>query len=453
MAEGGYEPNYRKNYDSRPKYNQVCRYFLHGSCNKGRECQFSHDKSRAVPMDTVCRYYLYGRCSYGDKCRYDHVKKDVQRDSQASSSPSVQNTENRRTPQKQQNALASNMVTLKKGGFDKSRAHSSNSSRNDHRKKWAMARDFVPGQKYYGAVSYADAVHPAMAHDSSSFEPREYEEGLCPYYALGECPYEENCAYLHGEICDLCGMPRLHPTDIEQREQHVRDCIAEHERQMELAFSVKQSKDKECGICLENVMEKEGKDSKRFGILENCNHCFCLSCIRQWRSNKNSLIETHRACPSCRTHSDFVTPSKYWVECPEEKKKLISDYKDALSKKPCHYFKLGKGECPFDSRCFYRHALPDGKVVTNNIVKRRRRENAEGDRIVDDENLLWDYISRRERDGESDYSLEDDLYMFLLETFQDDDDDDNNSSFIRFALRENLILSDTDSDSDDSYDY
>lgn len=126
---------------------------------------------------------------------------------------------------------------------------------------------------------------------------------------------------------------------------------------------------------------------------------------------------------------------------------------DLNSKKPCHYFKLGKGECPFDSRCFYRHALPDGKVVTNNIVKRRRRENAEGDRIVDDENLLWDYISRRERDGESDYSLEDDLYMFLLETFQDDDDDDNNSSFIRFALRENLILSDTDSDSDDSYDY
>lgn len=46
------------------------------------------------------------------------------------------------------------MVTLKKGGFDKSRAHSSNSSRNDHRKKWAMARDFVPGQKYYGAGEF-----------------------------------------------------------------------------------------------------------------------------------------------------------------------------------------------------------------------------------------------------------------------------------------------------------
>ena len=38
----------------------------------------------------------------------------------------------------------------------------------------------------------------------------------------------------------------------------------------------------------------------------------------------------HRACPECRVTSDFVTPSKFWIEDEEEKKKLITGYKQAL---------------------------------------------------------------------------------------------------------------------------
>jgi len=37
-----------------------------------------------------------------------------------------------------------------------------------------------------------------------------------------------------------------------------------------------------------------------------------------------------RACPECRVKSDFITPSKYWVETEEEKGKLIQGYKKAL---------------------------------------------------------------------------------------------------------------------------
>ncbi|KAH9507931.1 E3 ubiquitin-protein ligase makorin-1 [Bulinus truncatus] len=452
MAEGGYEP--KQSAWNRQKYNQVCRYFLHGACRKGAECQFMHDKSRAVPSDNVCRYYMFGRCSYGDKCRYDHVKSDKQKVTQ-SSTLSSHTLENGRPSLNQRN-VPSNMVTLKKGGIDKKNPNSNNEeTKNELLDKWVLAKDFVPGQKYYGAVSYADAVQPALARETSSSEPAPYEfqEGLCPYYAIGECHYEENCIYLHGEICDMCDMPRLHPTDLKQREEHEKECIAEHIKQMEFAFAVKASKDKECGICLENVMEKEGSDSnKRFGILENCNHCFCLNCIRQWRDNRNSSIETHRSCPTCRIHSDFVTPSKHWVECPEEKQLLISKYKDALSKKPCSYFKQGKGECPFNSKCFYLHALPDGKVVPNNIVQRRRRENAEGDCIVEEDSVLWDFISQREQEGNRSISLEDELYMFLLETFQDDDEDDNNNTLVRFAVGENFILTDTESDFDTDND-
>ena len=37
-----------------------------------------------------------------------------------------------------------------------------------------------------------------------------------------------------------------------------------------------------------------------------------------------------RSCPECRVQSDFVTPSKHWVETKEEKIKLIDGYKKAL---------------------------------------------------------------------------------------------------------------------------
>lgn len=58
------------------------------------------------------------------------------------------------------------------------------------------------------------------------------------------------------------------------------------EKDMQLSFAVAKSKDKTCGICFEIIIEKS-KGEKRFGILPNCNHIFCLECIRKWRSAKN----------------------------------------------------------------------------------------------------------------------------------------------------------------------
>ena len=51
---------------------EICKYYMHGACNKGAACRFSHDIQ--APKSTVCSYYLAGNCSYGDKCRYDHVR-------------------------------------------------------------------------------------------------------------------------------------------------------------------------------------------------------------------------------------------------------------------------------------------------------------------------------------------------------------------------------------------
>lgn len=47
-------------------------------------------------------------------------------------------------------------------------------------------------------------------------------------------------------------------------------------------------------------------------------------------SNRLMPISRYRACPECRVSSDFVVPSKYWIEDQDDKEKLIHDYKEAL---------------------------------------------------------------------------------------------------------------------------
>ncbi len=43
---------------------------------------------------------------------------------------------------------------------------------------------------------------------------------LCPFAAHGECWYGDNCEYLHGDICDFCGLAVLYPGDHEQQDIH-----------------------------------------------------------------------------------------------------------------------------------------------------------------------------------------------------------------------------------------
>jgi hypothetical protein len=37
----------------------------------------------------------------------------------------------------------------------------------------------------------------------------------------------------------------------------------------------------ECAICLERVLGARGR---KFGLLDACDHAFCLPCIRSWRA-------------------------------------------------------------------------------------------------------------------------------------------------------------------------
>ncbi|KAL3853280.1 hypothetical protein ACJMK2_016833 [Sinanodonta woodiana] len=404
----------------------LCRYFVHGACRAGSDCNYSHDR-RDRP-DNVCRYFLRGCCAYGERCRYDHVKSP----NSVSLDHKVDNTIRASNLLANEYPSPSNMVSLKK--VLKGETTPSTPLPPE---EWIQANEFVPGQPFVCCsvpFSYAKAAQIGTNSEyeatSTSF-PVGDGNLLCPFSMDKECPYGDKCTYVHGEICDLCALAVLHPTDKEQREKHRTECINDHEKEMELAFAVAQSKDKACGICLDIIMDKEPSTERRFGILSHCNHCFCLTCIRQWRAAKQFENKTIRSCPECRVTSDFVTPSKYWVESTEEKVRLIEGYKRALSTKQCRYFKQGKGECPFNDKCFYLHAYPDGTKAKPQPRKARQRQNADGDMDLLQQLILWDFLEERENRLLL-FELEDELNDLIFNLTIDSSDGDDNDSDLNF---------------------
>lgn len=136
------------------------------------------------------------------------------------------------------------------------------------------APEFVPRNKQ---KSYAEAVVPEGQPDQLA------NRKLCPYTTKeGVCVNLATCTNVHGEFCDMCERFVLHPYNEDERKKHLQECIKQHEKDMELSFAIQRSKEKACGVCFEVIMEKANGE-QRFGILPNCNHCFCLTCIRKWR--------------------------------------------------------------------------------------------------------------------------------------------------------------------------
>lgn len=227
--------------------------------------------------------------------------------------------------------------------------------------EWVKAPEFVP--RFAAQKTPEETITSNLSQLNINSDQKMHKK-LCPYAERdGICKYPTGeCHYLHGEMCDMCARPALHPYNEDMRKKHVQECIQQHERDMELSFAIARSKEKVCGICFEVILQKSSLE-QCFGILPNCNHCFCLACIRRWRQAKQFENKIIRACPECRVTSDFVCPSAYWVDTKEEKDKVIDNYKSVLSKKDCKYFKQGRGSCPFGNKCFYMHALNDGTKV------------------------------------------------------------------------------------------
>lgn len=147
-----------------------------------------------------------------------------------------------------------------------------------------------------------------------------------------------------------------------QEEDHVKLC----EKRKKYIEALRKSQEIECCVCLDRVLLKPTLPERKFGILPECDHPYCISCIRTWRSSsRRSGLDVNsalRTCPVCRKRSYFVVPSVTWYSSTEEKQDIIDNYKAKLRTIDCKHFNFGNGTCPFGGSCFYKHARRDASL-------------------------------------------------------------------------------------------
>ncbi|XP_060897583.1 E3 ubiquitin-protein ligase makorin-2 isoform X1 [Labrus mixtus] len=384
----------------------TCRYFLHGVCREGSRCMFSHDPTNSKPS-TICKFYQRGVCAYGDRCRYDHVKsfrgvggapENHAVVGGAGGGASVRGGVKKNMVLRDRVLGADSMFGGPVDGLGSGLTAAAAAAASPHTYVEAIRTGLDGSAQEQAAVSAAPPPPPVGG---------AYQDGpqLCPYAAAGHCYYEENCTYLHGDLCEVCGLQVLHPHDAEQRRSHEKMCMLAFEADMEKAFAAQLSQDKVCSICMELVVQKANPSDRRFGILSSCCHTFCLACIRQWRCTRNFSNKIIKACPECRVPSEFVIPSIYWVEDQDDKDHLIELFKSGVGKKACKYFDQGRGSCPFGGKCLYLHAFPDGTRAEAD--RPRKQLSSEGNVRFMNSVRLWDFIEEREQRPAQ--SLDDDI--------------------------------------------
>ncbi|NWT90393.1 MKRN2 ligase, partial [Lanius ludovicianus] len=372
------------------------RYYLQGVCREGSKCLFSHDLSTSK-SSTICKYYQKGQCAYGARCR-ESVEAPGAAPHHPPARPSAQLWGLAALPRSKVPSLCpSGLLGRLSTHLSLASPDLCGSSEEKQRPggPGAVLCCSEPGDSEEGKPhSYLEAICSGLEEGPGAGGCPGAGEQLCPYAAAGTCHFGERCLYLHGELCEICGLQVLHPFDQEQRKAHEMMCMATFEHDMERAFAFQASQDKVCSICMEVVYEKPSASERRFGILSNCTHTYCLSCIRQWRCAKQFENPIIKSCPECRVISEFVIPSVYWVEEQEKKNELIEAFKQGVGKKPCKYFEQGKGTCPFGGKCLYLHAYPDGTRAEPE--KPRKQLSSEGTVRFFNSVRLWDFIEDRE---------------------------------------------------------
>ncbi|KAH9617690.1 hypothetical protein KSS87_012291 [Heliosperma pusillum] len=334
----------------------LCKFFAHGACLKGENCEYAHDWT--APPNNICTFYQKGACAYGARCRYDHVKpvKVSRSESPASSS-----------------SAASVVTTIDRSPIYRGHAELSPTSR------------LLPSRSKAAWIPQLE--DPDTSDDDVFLAPRSHDlddQVLCSFAAAGHCPRGDKCPHIHGDLCPTCGKYCLHPSRPKEREEHSKTC-AKMQKHLEI---LRRSQEIECSVCLERVLLKPGvKDQDRkFGILSECDHPFCVKCIRLWRRSSPSsgmdINSTLRACPICRKLSYFIIPSVIWYFSQEEKDEIVNNYKGKLKSIDCKYFDFGNGSCPFGTSCFYKHSYPDGTLEE---VALRHLADADGETVISKE--------------------------------------------------------------------
>ncbi|KAJ7982201.1 Zinc finger CCCH domain-containing protein 69 [Quillaja saponaria] len=347
-----------------------CKFFAYGACLKGEHCKFSHSQKDAP--NNICRSYQKGVCAYGSRCRYEHVKA--------------------------------------------SEAQSSSSSFSANGRQYRVSGS-VPSRAAGGAVSWVAKDKQPLStpiRESGIVPPDEHS--ICSFADTGNCSHGEKCPHIHGDLCPTCGKYCLHPSQPVEREEHMKTC----EKKQKHLEALKRSQEIECSVCMEHVLSKSTAAERRFGVLSECDHPFCISCIRNWRNSSPSpgmdVNSTLRACPVCRKLSYFFVPSTIWFYSKEEKQEIIDCYKAKLKSIDCKHFEFGNGHCPFGTSCFYKHTVKPGSYawIHHGPPPRRprlRRSRPGGSNYFDMDDVL-DMYSELDLEPEEFYMMMKDSEFF-----------------------------------------
>ncbi|XP_072537022.1 makorin, ring finger protein, 4 isoform X2 [Salminus brasiliensis] len=321
---------------------QICRQFINGSCRYGQRCYYLHEWP-AVPSVQVCRYFQKGGCWFGDNCRYLHVPYAAGEASggRRGSAPAVHSS-----------AFAGYASTRRRGSEPFVLAA--------HGERGSIRRGSEP--LLTGFVSHQQNLQHPAAHIAEEEEEAAAEAGPARHLQdEGQQPQQsDHAGPSHSHNSDSSGS--MSAASVEVQETSLQDGLesgATASAEQEHTEAYHQSKDVLCGICMDKVYEKATEGERRFGILPNCSHAFCLGCIMKWRKTKEFQEEVIKACPQCRVKSSFYIPSKYWVCEGEAKAALIASFKEKSSKVKCTFF-MRHGCCPFASECIFSHELPPG---------------------------------------------------------------------------------------------
>ncbi|KAG3216915.1 hypothetical protein PC129_g12244 [Phytophthora cactorum] len=357
-----------------------CSFFAAGKCRNGSSCKFFHAQredlafSHAAEAQAAatrvsassgektmkpgsygvpCKFFKYGDCSSGDKCPYLHIQKKEEGEQNGETEVVTEGTS---TPEKQPNEeekVASPVAEAEASGEEQD---------TEKEEEVTELKDFMSKEEelyYYGAPGeFEDAAVesvPPMSKESyvevtkknvkdrplSFDEERPAPPKICTFFLQGLCRYGDTCFYSHS----------------------LPERVESEEEMLAMGEEIRLSQDLECGICYEVILQK----GERFGLLSGCNHSFCLTCLRNWRSSENQPRQTVRQCPVCRVETKFIIPSGRMVTRPERKKILIDVYRKNLSGIPCRHFDEGRGTCPFGTSCFYAHRYPDGTLASRQV--------------------------------------------------------------------------------------